>query len=53
MHFISGQAFITMMDSLFNEQEWKRHVLYVTANSAAVHLQKRSSKRLEKLRHGV
>jgi len=42
MHFISGQAFITMMDSLFNEQEWKRHVLYVTANSAAVHLQKRS-----------
>ncbi|WP_323679524.1 hypothetical protein [Exiguobacterium indicum] len=42
MHFISGQAFITMMDSLFNEQEWKRHILYVTANSAAIHLQKRS-----------
>ncbi len=42
MHFISGQVFITKMDSLFNEQEWKRHVLYVTANSAAIHLQKRS-----------
>lgn len=22
MNFISGQAFITMMDSLFNEEEW-------------------------------
>lgn len=43
MNFISGQAFITMMDSLFNEEEWKRHVLYVTANSAAIHLQKRSA----------
>ncbi|WP_214745965.1 MULTISPECIES: hypothetical protein [unclassified Exiguobacterium] len=42
MHFISGQVFITKMDSLFNEQEWKRHILYVTANSAAIHLQKRS-----------
>lgn len=42
MHFISGQVFITKMDSLFNEQEWKRHTLYVTANSAAIHLQKRS-----------
>jgi len=42
MHFISGQVFITKMDSLFNEQEWKRHVLYITANSAAIHLQKRS-----------
>ncbi len=42
MNFISGQAFITMMDSLFNEEEWNRHVLYITANSAAIHLQKRS-----------
>ncbi|MFY7751801.1 MAG: hypothetical protein ACOVQU_08380 [Exiguobacterium acetylicum] len=42
MHFISGQVFITKMDSLFNEQEWKRHTLYVIANSAAIHLQKRS-----------
>lgn len=42
MHFISGQVFITKMNSLFNEQEWKRHILYVTANSAAIHLQKRS-----------
>ncbi len=43
MNFISGQAFITMMDSLFNEDEWNRHVLYITANSAAIHLQKRST----------
>ncbi|KSU50922.1 hypothetical protein AS033_05955 [Exiguobacterium indicum] len=43
MNFISGQAFITMMDSLFNEEEWNRHVLYITANSAAIHLQKRST----------
>lgn len=41
MQFISGHAFVRMINSLFRTEIWNRHILYITANSAVVQLKKR------------